>query len=398
MQVVENALRGGGLFRGCPYPLKIILEKCGRSHLQILGLVNSKESIHAPSLGIDLLAFIDRRLPFPRVQLINGMFRNCQVIMFKRPDPSRMQYMSLEPMTLSLADQFENESLDQTFSEDGDAQDRLKRQRLLLLVERMKLHTVERNRATRKDLTLPVVINQINCCHELNALMRRNAEIMTARPQRAFSASERVVESAGDVWNYAIIGVWYLWIEILRPIFHRILIRSLIVHRVLSEVVLLITGWRLVAFEAPLKDISATAQQVDLRLQQFCYWPVQYLTLLKRKDTWASITTNHTEYIRYYNSLWLVANDVIMGIAIGSYILENADAIADQMNILVGAWSVTGLQQTISWLMDYPAGLKLNTELARFLGDLFLWVVDYWAGKTIAILWTADEINDFRLS
>jgi phosphatidylinositol glycan class Q protein len=34
----------------------------------------------------------------------------------------------------------------------------------------------------------------------------------------------------------------------------------------------------------------------------------------------------------------------------------------------------------ITWLMYWPAGLKLNTELATFLGDLFLWVIDYWAG------------------
>lgn len=33
----------------------------------------------------------------------------------------------------------------------------------------------------------------------------------------------------------------------------------------------------------------------------------------------------------------------------------------------------------IYWLMQWPAGLKLNTELARFLGDLFLWVINYWA-------------------
>ena len=32
--------------------------------------------------------------------------------------------------------------------------------------------------------------------------------------------------------------------------------------------------------------------------------------------------------------------------------------------------------------MDWPAGLKLNTELALFLGDLFLWVIDLWKGGT----------------
>jgi phosphatidylinositol glycan class Q protein len=32
--------------------------------------------------------------------------------------------------------------------------------------------------------------------------------------------------------------------------------------------------------------------------------------------------------------------------------------------------------------MDWPAGLKLNNELAAFLGDLFLWVIEHWAGKS----------------
>ena len=83
--------------------------------------------------------------------------------------------------------------------------------------------------------------------------------------------------------------------------------------------------------DAPaLKDISATAQQIDIRLQQFCYWPIQYLTLRKRKASWGSITNSHPEYIRFYNSLWLVANDVIMGIALGSFIIENSSLVAAQ--------------------------------------------------------------------
>lgn len=39
----------------------------------------------------------------------------------------------------------------------------------------------------------------------------------------------------------------------------------------------------------------------------------------------------------------------------------------------------------INWLMDQPLGLKLNNDLAKFLGDLFLWVVDYWAGSMTSL-------------
>lgn len=36
--------------------------------------------------------------------------------------------------------------------------------------------------------------------------------------------------------------------------------------------------------------------------------------------------------------------------------------------------------------MDWPAGLKLNNELAAFLGDLFLWVIENWAGMHFLLL------------
>ena len=45
---------------------------------------------------------------------------------------------------------------------------------------------------------------------------------------------------------------------------------------------------------------------------------------------------------------------------------------------MINTYSIEGLQRMITWLMDNPGGLKLNNELAAFLGDLFLWVIDYW--------------------
>lgn len=73
------------------------------------------------------------------------------------------------------------------------------------------------------------------------------------------------------------------------------------------------------------------AQQFDIRLQQFCYWPLQYITV-RRKDDLGGASTSHPDYIRFYNSLWLVANDIIIGIALGSYIIENANAVASNID------------------------------------------------------------------
>jgi phosphatidylinositol glycan class Q protein len=71
-----------------------------------------------------------------------------------------------------------------------------------------------------------------------------------------------------------------------------------------------------------------------------------------------------------------------MGIAVGTFIIENASFVAAQVDTIFSTWSVDGLRRMISWLTGWPGGLKLNTELAAFLGDLFLWVIDYWAGMS----------------
>jgi phosphatidylinositol glycan class Q protein len=136
--------------------------------------------------------------------------------------------------------------------------------------------------------------------------------------------------------------------------------------------------------------------------------------LRKRKEDWESVTDNHPEYIRFYTALWLILNDVfplpnhyteatltrqvIIGIALGSYIIDNSGPIAESISEMLRLYSVAALQRTLAWLMDCitirlfskeatanslpgPAGLKLNNELAAFLGDLFLWVIDHWSSK-----------------
>lgn len=266
--------------------------------------------------------------------------------------------------------------------DDVDAAERAQKERVAILVEKMRLHTVIRHAPTEKERELPIIINEINCTFEMNALMQKNIGLVRTRARRTLSVSERVFESATDLWGFIRIVLLYVYTNLIYPVVTRVFIFGLVAHRIAGEVIIILADWRLTPQRAALKDISATAQQVDLRLQQFCYWPIQYVKLRERKDDWESVTNNHAEYIRFYNSLWLVANDVIMGIAVGSYIIENADLVATTVDALLGTWSIEGLRRMISWLMVYPAGLKLNTELAVFLGDLFLWVIDYWAGKS----------------
>jgi phosphatidylinositol glycan class Q protein len=303
-----------------------------------------------------------------------------QLILFDRPHPARMQYLSLAPISLALGDKSDKSGKGFPPLDGVEAQEEAERARKQALVEKLRQHTVVRHTRTQKELLLPIIIDQINCSYELNSLLQSNVGLVGARQRRALSVSERVVESASNLWDLILLGLWQIATVWLWPVLARIFVLGLIAHRIAGEGLLLILDWRLFPGHAALKDVSATAQQVDIRLQQFCYWPIQYLTLRRRKQTWQSITNSHPEYIRFYNSLWLVANDVIIGIALGSYIIENAGYVATQVDKILSAWTIEGLQDMITWLMDWPAGLKLNTELATFLGDLFLWVIDYWAG------------------
>jgi phosphatidylinositol glycan class Q protein len=289
--------------------------------------------------------------------------------------------MSLEPISLALADKQSSSGRDEAFTDSIDADEEMEKARSRKLAEKLKWHSVVRHVPSHKEVALPVILNQVNCAFEMGKLIEQNSKLIGTRAKRTMSVSERVVESATTLWDFFVLGVAHVFWQWLWPVITRCFVIGLVCHRAVAEIVLRILEWRARPEAAALKDISATAQQVDIRLQQFCYWPIQYIKLRQRKDSWESVTTSHPDYIRFYNSLWLVANDVIIGIALGSYIIDNAQWVAGQIDFIISGWTVEGLQRTISWLMGWPAGLKLNNELAAFLGDLFLWVIEHWAGK-----------------
>jgi phosphatidylinositol glycan class Q protein len=343
--------------------------------MYVLGLANS------PNVEVETLqihATTGSGFKVPQISCARAL--TIQIIMFERPLPNRMQYISLNPISLALGDKAEM-TLHAPGSVDAEEErEELKnRKRTQDLVQKLNLHTVIKHAASQKERALPRIVNQINCSWELHHLLQKNISLVGRRSRRSLSVSERVVESATTMRDFVIMAIWQLITVYIYPIIRRAFVVGLLCHRVAAEALLLVLEWRAKPDYAALKDISATAQQVEIRLQQFCYWPMQYVTLRKRKDDWESVTTSHPDYIRFYNSLWLVANDVIIGIALGSYIIDNSAWVAESISEILSLYSIAALQRTISWLMDWPAGLKLNNELAAFLGDLLKWVIDHWS-------------------
>ncbi|KAI1489239.1 N-acetylglucosaminyl transferase component-domain-containing protein [Biscogniauxia mediterranea] len=374
---VENALKTGILLRNAPHSVPRIFELCGQPSMHVLGVTNASPDSDPDPSWVRVATSPSQRVPCVTCPKASSI----QTIVFERPIPLRMQYISLNPIALSLADK-EDSSLysvsDGSEAED-EKQERKNKQKKHQLVEKLKNHSVVGHAPSQKDRALAKIVTQINWTWELEHLLQKNVPLIGPRPKRTLSVSERVVEHATTMRDYVILCIWDMIILYVFPIIRRVFILALLGHRLAAEVLLRVLEWRARPSSPALKDISATAQQVEIRLQQFCYWPMQYVKLRLRKNDWESVTTSHPDYIRFYNSLWLVANDVIIGIALGSYIIENAGWVADTISMLLSKYTIHALQNSISWLMGWPAGLKLNSELALFLGDLFLWVIDYWS-------------------
>ncbi|KAI0007146.1 Gpi1-domain-containing protein [Xylariaceae sp. FL0662B] len=374
---VENALKTGILLRNAPHEVPRIFELCGLPSLHVLGLTNHEPNFdHDPS-WVQATTGPSQRIP--KISCLGAS--SIQIILFERPIPLRMQYISLDPITLSLDDKEDHSSYHASDSSEAEdeKQERIAKRKKRYLVQKFRQHSVVAHAPSPKDRALPRIVNQINWARELEQLLQKNVSLIGTRPKRVLSVSEQVVERATNMRDYVILWIWDMIIHYVFPIVRAGFIILLLCHRFVAEGLLRVLEWRARPNSPALKDVSATAQQVEIRLQQFCYWPMQYVKLRLRKNDWESVTTSHPDYIRFYNSLWLVANDIIIGIALGSYIIDNADWVADTISMVLGKYTINALQSSISWLMGWPAGLKLNSELALFLGDLFLWVIDYWS-------------------
>ena len=270
---VENALKVGTLFRSASHPITRIYDLCGQSSMHVLGLANS------PSVEVDHLqmhATTTPGLKMPRISCARAS--TIQIIVFDRPLPNRMQYISLDPISLALGDKAEK-SIHEPGSLDGEEgkEEMKNRKRTKDLVEKLKLHTVVKHPPSPKERALERIVNQINCSFELHKLLQKNISLVGRRSRRSLSVSERVVESATTMRDFVVMSLWQMVTVYIYPILRRAFIIGLLCHRVVAEALLLVLEWRAKPDYAALKDISATAQQVEIRLQQFCYLPLQVI-------------------------------------------------------------------------------------------------------------------------
>ena len=146
---------------------------------------------------------------FPRIHCSADISMTIQVIIYERPNPTSMQYLSLNPVSLALGSGAEVPKQTTVFDglEEAEETDRKRRERL---VEKLKLHKIIARPPTERETALPRLIEQVNCSHELNTLLQKNIGILSRRMKRALSVSERMTESANNLWDYVYMALSYV--------------------------------------------------------------------------------------------------------------------------------------------------------------------------------------------
>lgn len=161
-------------------------------------------------------------------------------------------------------------------------------------------------------------------------------------------------------------------------------------------------------FSASLVDRFHLFRQLDLRLKQINFFPIQFLlyqdeNILEKKDDIievlnisalnTSLNINNSNYINLFNSIWLIVNDILLGMFVWRVILMNYEVIVSFINTnLIGNLLFYDLHDVLHWIsFKHPAGFKLNDELSSFIGSLFLWALKFWKLLIGDILLLNDE-------
>ncbi|WVQ78884.1 hypothetical protein IAT38_000975 [Cryptococcus sp. DSM 104549] len=124
----------------------------------------------------------------------------------------------------------------------------------------------------------------------------------------------------------------------------------------------------------PLCHASATVDQLCLRLTQALDGPDRF----RRTREIAPMEIRSERYISFWNTVWLVANDLILGYCASELIRLNAPLLAQHLGIAFSQYAIDVPVASLRWLNDWPVGLKLNTPLSQFFCTSFGLIIQRW--------------------
>ncbi|KAI8929435.1 N-acetylglucosaminyl transferase component-domain-containing protein [Entophlyctis helioformis] len=282
------------------------------------------------------------------------------VVYYSRPAQRSLQYYSTHPLVLDLSLVDGTRDPAPPRSAKAAAIDALIR-------PKMSRHSnpIHADVANPPTEDIEWILGKIN-----DSAMANRFSDQTSSGQRQRSRSK---PKPGSIKARARAALWMLTLNlILRPAAF-----AAFALRAAAETILWLVNVDISLLRSSLSKHSTAVHQVDLRLQQLCFWPWQYV-LWHCSDTKLSAKAQ-AQYIGFFNTVWLIANDIIIGLAVGSMIIDYRFAIATFITTVLQTYTIQFIDSMVTWLMGWPAGLKLNGELNSFLGELFGWLIVSWS-------------------
>ncbi|KAJ2956436.1 hypothetical protein NQZ79_g7696 [Umbelopsis isabellina] len=332
---------------------------------------------------------------FPEIRSIYDKYEQSnkqnavEIIFYDQPNPEYLQYLAHDPLVLDVSAKettkklaYASEVFDMNNLSEIDY-GIIKNVKKVMAQARIMTGSSMKEEDYRMG-NMQLALDQINSSfyleNSVNELLSEKRDVSRSQ-EMIYRAITGIAEKAKISALYIFTPLISL-IQALRSFIIGPSLGLLFVVRFFIEIVLYILNlqfpkWMLNG--VALKDLSAAehvALQVDLRLQQLCFWPRQYMLIRKRQ--WANTAATRAQYISFYNSMWLIANDIIIGIAVGSFIVHNCDEVSIVVHDTLKRYTVDPLQMMMDWLLRSPGGLKLNDELGRFLSELFSWLIRLW--------------------
>ncbi|PWN35252.1 Gpi1-domain-containing protein [Meira miltonrushii] len=293
----------------------------------------------------------------PQLQSVRIVAKNeslsCAIstVIYEIPRPDQMQYTSLEPMILP-----QSSGADASLT--SHQKESIQSQRLERLVDLDPVRFADLNHRY-KDGTAPGeafrhcidLINQVAYAREATTSSNLNwhdAKVKRSKESKFAKSWEIAAKSAQSI-------------------------RTLLTSSIHPSIPALVT-------------ISASARQLSLRLGQISIWPSLARRLrLARVREHQPVSLLGPQYTALYNGVWLVANDLIVGQAVGLILCDRSDQIATFLKAKLGPILTVAIIETLHWLDSWPLGVKLNTPLSRFFCDMYTGMTEIWSEQVLAI-------------
>ncbi|KAG1804223.1 N-acetylglucosaminyl transferase component-domain-containing protein [Suillus subaureus] len=132
--------------------------------------------------------------------------------------------------------------------------------------------------------------------------------------------------------------------------------------------------WRVASFVFVYsREFSIVVQQIESRVRK-----LRRLLRGVQPVPNGDVRLKSSQYIEFYNTLWIILNDLIIGIALRQFLRQDRQAFLHLFKLAFEDKAVHKIRQILLWLDSWPAGLKLNTELSRFYSHSFMGLIALW--------------------